>query len=195
MPIQRHFIDWNQPALPATADYVIDRYANGRELDLRNLVLVFTGRRASRRFMELLLEKASEKWPAFTPPRMTTFQKFPEMLYRQQNQLADDLTQLLVWKKALSSISASELKAALPSIPNDDAVPSWLSLCESLRTQHNELAEDGMEFDEVFASLAKAGNREEAERWKALRRIQSEYLVQMDNLKLWDRQASRLIAV
>ncbi|MFY9253698.1 MAG: PD-(D/E)XK nuclease family protein [Fuerstiella sp.] len=195
MPIQRQFIDWNQPVLPATADYTINRYASGRELDLRSVVLVFTGRRASRRMLELLLEKAAKKWPAFIPPIMTTFQQFPEMLYRQRNQLADDLTQLLVWKKALSSISARELKAALPNIPKDDAVPSWLSLCESLRTQHNELAEDGMEFDEVFTALLKAGNREEGERWKALRRIQSEYLVQMDNLELWDRQASRLIAV
>ncbi len=195
MPIERHFVDWNQPVLPATADYIIKRYATDRELDLRNVVMVFTGRRASRRMLEILLDKASSRWPAFMPPRLATFQKFPEMLYRQRNQLADDLTQLLVWKKALSSISARELKAALPNIPKDDAVPSWLSLCESLRAQHNELAEDGMEFDEVFTSLAKSGNREEAERWKALRRIQSEYLVQMDNLKLWDRQASRLIAV
>lgn len=195
MPFQRHFIDWQQPILPAAADLIIERYATADELNLSNLVLVFTGRRASRRMLELLFEKAADKWPAFIPPRMTTFQQFPEMLYPQQHRWADDFTQLLIWKKALSSIPPRELKAALPTIPEDDAVPSWVSLCESLRAQHNELAEDGMEFDEVSKALRAAGNHPEADRWKALRRIQSEYLMQLDELQLWDKQASRLIAV
>jgi ATP-dependent helicase/nuclease subunit B len=195
MPIQRRFIDWNQPVLPAVADLLIDRYASEDQLDLRNVVMVFTGARAGRRMLELLLEKASGRWPAVMPPRMVTFRHFPEMLYPQRQKLADDLTQLLGWKKALSSIPATELKAALPSIPGDEAVPSWMSLCESLRSQHNELAEEGMEFDEVAAALTRMGNHSEAERWLALRRIQSEYLMQMDGLGQWDREAARLVAV
>ncbi|MEZ6129951.1 MAG: PD-(D/E)XK nuclease family protein [Planctomycetaceae bacterium] len=195
MPVQRHFIDWKQPLLPAVADYLIHRYATEAAFDLRHVVMVFTGRRASRRMLELLFERASPKWPAFVPPRMVTFQQFPEMLYRPQTRFAEDLTQLLIWKKAISSIPAKELEAALPSIPDNDAIPAWLALCESLRAQHNELAEEGIEFDAVQAALERAGNRQEAERWQALRRIQSEYLMQMDNLGLWDRQASRLIAV
>lgn len=195
MPVTRHFIDWNQPVLPSAADYLIERYGTSRQLDLSNVVIVFTGRRASRRMLELLFEKAAPRWPDFLPPRMTTFQQFPEMLYRQKHRWADDLTQLLIWKKALSAIPAADLKAALPTVPDDDAVPSWLSLCESLRRQHNELAEDGIEFDVVQQALERSGNRKESMRWKALRRIQSEYLMQLDVLQLWDRQASRLIAV
>ena len=177
MPVTRHFVDWNQPVLPAAADYLIERYGTSRQLDLSRVVIVFTGRRASRRMLEVLFEKASGRWPAFLPPQLTTFQQFPEMLYRQQHRWADDLTQLLIWKKALSSIPAADLKAALPSIPDDDAVPSWLSLCESLRRQHNELAEDGIEFDAVQQALERADNHKEAQRWRALRRIQSEYLM------------------
>ncbi|MEZ6124522.1 MAG: PD-(D/E)XK nuclease family protein [Planctomycetaceae bacterium] len=195
MPIRRQFIDWHQPLLPAVADLLVQRYAGHGRLDLRNVVMVFTGRRATRRMLEVLYERASPQYPAFIPPRMITFQHFPEMLYQPQNRFADDLTQLLIWKKAISSIPARELKAALPSLPADDAVPAWLALCESLRAQHNELAEEGIEFDEVFSALSSMGNEPEAERWKALRRIQSEYLMQMDRLQLWDRQASRLIAV
>lgn len=195
MPITRHFINWNQPVLPATADYVIDRYATSDELNLQNLVLVFTGRRASRRMLELLVEKAADRWPAFLPPRMVTFQYFPEMLYPQQKKAADDLTQLLVWKKAIGLIKPAELQAALPNIPDDDAVPSWFSLCESLRSQHNELAEEGMDFDAIHRAHAEIGNKSEAKRWKSLRRIQAEYLMQMDELDLWDRETSRLYAV
>ena len=177
--------------LPATAELIIERYATDDDLDLRHVVMVFTGRRAARRMLELLLEKASSRWPAFMPPRMVTFQRFPEMLYPQRQKLADELTQLLVWKKALSAIPAGQLKAALPAIPGDEAVPSWMSLCESLRSQHNELAEEGMEFDEVAEALSRMGNTSEAERWRALRRIQSEYLMQMDELSQW---IARLLA-
>jgi len=195
MPITRHFLNWNRPALPAAADYLINRYANGNQLDLSKVILVFPGRRAARRMLELLVQRGGAKWPALVPPRMVTFNQFPELLYPQQQKLADDLTQLLVWRKALYAVQPHEIKAALPERPDENSVSSWLALCESLRKQHNELAAEGMEFDEVHLKLVELGHSEEAERWKALRRIQAEYLVQMDDLKLWDRQAARLVAV
>ena len=195
MPVTRHFLDWEKPALTTAADYLIGRYANGDQLDMSKVIVVFPGRRAARRMLELLVQRGGTKWPALIPPRMITFTRFPEMLYPQKQQLADDLTQLLVWRKALYAVPAWEIKAALPNRPDEDAVPAWMALCESLRKQHNELAGEGLEFDEVHAKLIQLGNSEEAERWKALRRIQSEYLVQMDDLNLWDRQAARLVAV
>jgi ATP-dependent helicase/nuclease subunit B len=195
MPLERHFLNWDQPALPAAADYLIGRYASADQLDLSQVILVFPGRRAARRMLEILIQKAGSRWPGLIPPRMVTFQQFPEMLYRQQRKLADDLTQLLVWKQAICSIPAREIRAALPVIPPEEALSSWLSLCETLRRQHDELAADGMEFDEVFSALARTQRTAEADRWKALRRIQSEYLVRMDDLSLWDRQAARLVAV
>lgn len=195
MPLTRVFLDWNRPALPAAVDYLISRYAAGDQLDMSRVVLVFPGRRASRRMLELLVQKAGSRWPALIPPQMVTFQQFPELLYHPAKKLADDLTQLLVWKQAISSISPRELRAALPSLPGEDSISSWMALCETLRRQHDELAADGMEFDEVFEKLFRSGNKTEGERWKALRRIQSEYLMRMDELELWDRQAARLIAV
>ena len=195
MAITRHFLDWEKPALTAAADYLIRRYAHGDQLDMSKVILVFPGRRASRRMLELLVQRGGGKWPALIPPRMVTFTRFPEMLYPQKQKLADDLTQLLVWRKALYAIPSWEIKEALPNRPPEDSVPAWMALCESLRKQHNELAGEGLEFDEVYEKLMQSGDTEEANRWKALRRIQSEYLVQMDELKLWDRQAARLVAV
>jgi hypothetical protein len=64
MPITRHFLDWNKPALPAAADYLISRYANGDQLDMSRVILVFPGRRAARRMLELLVQRGSPKWPA-----------------------------------------------------------------------------------------------------------------------------------
>jgi len=195
MSLQRHFIDWNQPLLPAVADYVIKRYADGEQLDLRNVVMVFTGARASRRMLELLYEQASPTWPAFMPPRMVTFRHFPEMLYRPKRRFAEDLTQLLIWKRAIEAIPENQLKIALPQIPARDAIPAWLALCATMQTQHNELAEEGVDFNDVAEALEKLGNRDEAKRWHEFNKLQSEYLVQVDQMGLWDRQTSRLVAV
>ncbi len=195
MSITRHFVDWNKPALTEAADYLIRRYADADHLDMSQVILVLPGRRAARRMLELLVQRGGSKWPALVPPRMVTFNQFPELLYPQQQKLADDLTQLLVWRKALYAVRPQEIRAALPNRPDENSVSSWLALCESLRKQHNELAADGMEFDEVHLKLVELGHSEEAERWQALRRIQAEYLMQMDELQLWDRQAARLVAV
>ncbi len=195
MAITRHFLGWDKPALISAVDYLISRFAHGDQLDLSKVILVFPGRRAARRMLELLVQRAGNKWPAMLPPRMVTFNALPELLYPQKQQLADDLTQLLVWRRALYAVPEHELKAALPKRPPEDSVTGWMSLCESFRRLHNELAADGMEFDEVFEKLSQLGNYDEAERWKSLRRLQSEYLMQMDSLNLWDKQAARLIAV
>ena len=195
MSIERHFLGWDEPALPLAADLLIERYANAGELDLSQVILVFPGRRAARRMLELLVERSEDRYPALIPPRMVTFEQFPELLYPQQQKLADDLTQLLVWKRAIGNVPAAEIRPALTMLPPDDSLPSWMKLCESLRRQHDELAAEGLDFGDVFKALAGGGQSEETARWKALRRIQAEYLTQMDTLQLWDRQTARLIAV
>ncbi len=195
MAIATHFLGWARPALPQAADFLIERYAQDGELDLSNVVLVFPGRRAARRMLELLVEHTEGEFPSLIPPRMVTFQSFPELLYEQKLQLADELTQLLVWKKAIGAVPAKEILPAIPNLPAEGALTSWIRLCDSLRRQHDELAAEGLDFDDVFKALSKSGATDEAVRWKALRRIQSEYLWQMDTLRLWDRQTARLLAV
>ena len=117
MAIERHFPGWEQPALPLAADYLIQRYAAANELDLSCVILVFPGRRAARRMLELLVERADGKYPALIPPRMVTFRHFPELLYPQKQKLADDLTQLLVWKRAICAVPEHEIQPAITTLP------------------------------------------------------------------------------
>lgn len=195
MAIGRHFIGWDEPALPQVAQYLIGRCASVDELDLSGVILVFPARRAARRMLELLVELASDRYPDFVPPRMVTVGQLPELLYPQQKKLADELTRLLVWRRAVSLVPAHELRPALTRLPPDDALSSWIRLCGSLKNQHDELAGEGLDFADVVDTLYQGRSTEETARWEALRRIQSEYHMQMDDLNLWDRQTSRLIAV
>jgi len=195
MGINRIFLDWSRPLLPQAADYLLDRFASEDDLNLGNVTLVFPGRRGARRMLELLVQKAQSPFPAWTPPQLITFAQFPELLYEQQLKLANDMTQLLAWREALRRVPRHETQDAFPHLPEPDAFQAWLSLCQQLRKQHNELAADGKEFDEIVVALEQFGLPAESHRWQALRRIQAEYLMQMDQLGLWDRQAARLIAV
>lgn len=195
MPISRHFLGLDHPALASACDYLISRYASGNDLDLSKVILVMPGRRAGRRIMEILVQRTFDRWPGLKPPRIVTFHSFPELLYPQQKPPADELTQLLVWRAALFAVPAKQVLAALPHPPDAGSVNAWMALCKSLMRQHNELAAEGLDFDDVFTALASSGETEEADRWRALRRIQAEYLMQMDQLDLWDTQTARLIAV
>lgn len=195
MPISRHFLGLDRPALLSVCDYLITRYAHGDEFDLSKVILVVPGRRAGRRMLETLVQRAGERWPGMRPPRIVTFHSFPELLYPQQHPAADELTQLLVWRTALFTLPPQQIRAALPHPPDPASVNSWLALCKSLMRQHNELAAEGLDFDDVFTALSRSGEVQEADRWKALRRIQAEYLTQMDQIDLWDAQTARLVAV
>ena len=195
MTITRCFFDWNRPFLPQVADYLTNRYARGTTLDLTGVILVFPGRRAARRMLELLVERSEQNHPNLLPPQMHTFETFPELLYVQRQRLADPLTERLVWKQALTAVPSETARAALSHLPSADALSNWLRLCESLRQQHQELAAEGLDFSDVQVLLEQKKHDEEAARWQALRTIQAEYLCQMDRLNLWDRQTARLYAV
>ncbi len=195
MAIDRYFLGWDQPALPLVADYLVQRYASTNQLNLAGVILVFPGRRAAHRMLELLVDHAAARYPEMIPPRMVTFSHFPELLYLQKKKLADDLTQLLVWKQAVNAVPEREIRPAIATLPPEDSLPSWMKLCDSLRRQHEELAAESLNFDDVFRTVARTNPGEEADRWKALWRIQAEYLMQMDGVELWDRQTARLVAV
>lgn len=195
MSVARHFLDWSRPVLPQAAAYLIDRYARAGELDLSSVVLVFPGRRAARRMMELLLQLAGDDYPALVPPRMVTFHQLPEMLYPQQRTLADDITQLLVWRHAMESLDPADIADALPHLPDSDALTAWMSLCRTLRDQHDELVADAVEYDTIVQLLTELNLPSEQRRWDQLRKIHAVYLQQMDTLALWDRQEARLVAI
>lgn len=195
MAITRHFLGTLQPALASAADYLIHRYASGHELDLSKTLVVLPSGRASRRLLELLVQRGGDRWPGLRPPRILTFAAFPELLYPPRKPFADDFTQLLVWRQALFTVPHEALKAALPHPPDPDAIGAWTALCTTFRSQHRELAAEDCDFRMVADRLKKSGPAAEAARWEALALLQDQYHKCMDQLDLWDQQTARLEAV
>ncbi|MBW3542501.1 MAG: PD-(D/E)XK nuclease family protein, partial [Planctomycetes bacterium] len=190
--IERVFLGWDRPALPAVVDWLIERFAPAGEADFGQVIVVVPGRRAGRRLLELLIERSDSR---LVPPEIITQGELPELLYRAKRPFADELVQHLAWVQALRQLGPAALRDVVPDPPAADNAAGWLLLGELLAKQHTELAADGLDFADVARRGGEVEHFDEAHRWKALRKVQQEYLSILDALELWDRQTARLFAI
>jgi ATP-dependent helicase/nuclease subunit B len=206
MPITRRFLDWSRPALPAVVAAVRERYTVMGHCDLSNVVTVFPGRQAARRFLELLVqspdatdsdpEPSSNDSPgALVPPEIITVGQLPELLYVPKRPFASALTQRLAWAEALKNLPRERLERVVRHPPAEHDVDAWMALGELLSNQHRELAADLLNFAAVAELGAKLAGFNESPRWKVLAEVQNYYLGILDSYELWDQQTARLVAI
>lgn len=190
MPIERAFIDWSEPLLPAVARELLADCA--LPADFSEMIAVVPGSRAGRRFRELLVEVTGGR---HTPPRVITISELPELLYVPQKPFASDLVQRLAWIKSIQSLPRAQLDAVVRRSPDKDDTDGWFALAELMWRQHRELAADGLDFADVLERGGAVESFSEQVRWRTLNRIQQAYLRTLDDLGLWDRQTARLVAL
>ena len=195
MALTRKFLGLQQPALHSAAEYLFARYARPPLLDLRNTVIVVPGRRAGRRLLEVLVDRAESDALRLRPPDIATVGRLPEHLYHPQRPFANELVQRLAWVSVLKKTPPDQLAPLVPHAPEHDDVARWLELAELLRRRHVELAAERMDFEKVAQSIGRAGGESERRRWETMAAIQSAYHSLLDRLELWDRQTARLIAI
>jgi ATP-dependent helicase/nuclease subunit B len=192
MPIRRIFLNWDRPVLPKLVDDLLQRSRSTTHIDLSHLILVFSGRQAERRCLEILTERAGG---ALCPPMTATVGRLPELLYLPKRPFASTLVQQMVWAQALQKTPESKLRRLMQSIPDPEDQAAWLRLGDLLRRQHAELAGDQLDFAEVWKRGTTLPGFSESERWKLLAAIQTDYWRLLDALELWDQQTARLEAI
>lgn len=192
MPITRKFFDWTTPALPRIVDWLCETRTRGGLVDLSDVILVFPGGRAGRRFSELLTERTQGR---NDPPRIVTPSALPELLYPPQRPFANGLTQQLAWKAALQTLSPSELRVLTDRPPAEGDDTRWTALADLILRNHTELAADGHDFSSVVRHGDGLPGFREHERWEVLWSVQDRYLALLDRLELWDRETARLKAI
>ncbi len=195
MPITRKFLDWTQPALPAAVEYLQQEYRQRQTLDLDQVVLVVPGGRAGRRLLELLAEYAETDSLLFFPPQIRTAGSLPELLYEPKRPFANDLTQQMVWVRALQGADRERCRQFIPTLPAEQDLSAWMELAGVLSRQHRELAADGLNFRDVASHGQQIDGFPETERWQFLSDVQQRYLNTLDGLGLWDLQTARLVAI
>lgn len=202
--MERFFLGWNGPVLPAACDFLIRRHAKNGRLDMRHVVLALPGRRANNRLEEMLAERVGELAdrgeldPAWYPPEFSTLGTLPEKFYERKYPIADDLTQRFAWLRAVDRMEDENfdlLARFLPHPPARTDLESRLALGKLLGNLHKELAADALDFSDVAKLCGRLHLESEKDRWETLAKIQDVYLRTLDDLDVWDLQTARLFAI
>jgi ATP-dependent helicase/nuclease subunit B len=194
-PVERVFLGWNRPALPAAAVHLIEHYIEGRLADLRPATIVLPGRRARRRVIELLLDEAELRGVTLIPPRATTVGNLPELLHSSPRPLADGVTSRRAWSQALRSVDRHAVETVFPHLPEGDSLSQWDELAGLLAGLHENLAREGHRFANVAAICSSGLPFDDGTRWEVLGRVQRRYLKILEQAGVADRFETRIVAL
>ena len=176
MPIERHFLGWDGPALPRAVDWLRGRYGQ----DMSGVTVVTPGGRAGRRLLELLV--ASSPNGALQPPERVTVGGLPERLY-DAGRVADELTCLLTWVGVLRDADDVTVMQLTPQRPAHGDALGWIDLAEELASLREQLAAEGLS----AADAAEQG----PERWRAVADLERAYRQRLEAAGRIDRHAAR----
>src|SRR5690606_11073236 len=129
MPITRTFLDWSRPALLQVADWHARKYDDGEIADLSEVQVVLPCRKASRRLLELLVERTDS---LLSPPQIITEGQFPELVYEPQRPFAGHLVQQLAWGEAVRRLPRPTAERVIRDLPHDGDVDGCVALGELL---------------------------------------------------------------
>ena len=188
MPIERHFLGWDEPPLHRAASWLRGRYScpggPRTQLDLSAVIVVVPVARAGRRLLELLVSE--RHGVQLVPPRIVTVGQLPELLY-DASAVADELTSLLVRTTALRDAERVMLERLSPHLPARDNLARWLDLADELAQVSLEL---GAQMRAPADAAAQVGGR-----WEAIAALEQAYLALMAQRGLQDISAARRAAL
>ena len=193
-PSIRSFLDLNKnrPLLRTVAEGLAEEHTHRGVLDLEDVIVAFPGRRAGRRFLEILLDCADEKRLRVSPPRITTVGRLPELLVTPGVLFppAGRTLRRWAWVRAFLSAKDEERNHLLPAAFTEDGLSSWIRLADDVDRLRREVGAGMAGFADV---PRKAGNALPAgarERWRALAALHGRYLSILKDTGFadpWDR--------
>ena len=176
MPIERHFLGWDGPALPRAVDWLRNRYGD----DMSLVTVVTPGGRAGRRLLELLV--ASSPHAALQPPERVTVGGLPERLY-DAGRVVDDMACLLTWVGVLRDADDQTVMQLTPQRPAHDDALGWMDLAEELASLRERLAAEGLS--------ARDAAEQGPERWRAVTELERSYEQRLKAAGRVDRHTAR----
>ncbi len=192
--VHREFLGWSEPALPLAADWLLEKFGP----DMSALTMVLPGRRAGRRLIELLVQRAPAAW---SPPQMATLAEVTDMLVDYPRPRAGVYQRTLCWTMALQGCDPAQLQHLLSTPPQPNDLQGWWKLAELLDRLHAELAAEALTCADVLgndldgrAYLADSP-AQETERWKVLAHVQNAYAQALDDAGVCDHHLERTKAL
>jgi len=185
---RRVFLGWNDPLLPAAADWLVAEHGD----DLGELLVALPGARAGRRLGELLARRLPSSW---RPPRIVTAGRLPDELLALELPIAPRLVRTLLWAQALADLPERPRRHLLATPPARDDRHAWFELAAEVRALFGELAAEGRSFADVLRLALGEESEGERARWEALVLAQSAVERALAEAGLADPHVARLRAV
>ncbi len=173
--MQRHWLDWSRPLIPATATWLIERHAAGGRCDLRELRCVLPGTRAGRLLLHTLISQASRQRIKLVPPKMLTPGALVEVSVPPTSETATQLECSLAWMHVLREADPVMVAPLLPKPPEQADWPAWHDLAVKIGDVTSELAGELLSFADVARTAAQLGMEREADRWEVLVQLERRY--------------------
>lgn len=189
------FLGWSQPALPAAAAVLANRYADGDAVDMRDAALVLPGARAGRRLVELLLDEAQSRGLRLVPPRVVGVGSLAERLYTPAAPLASGAVRRRAWARALRELARDRLARIFPEPPAAADLIAWQRLAATVERLHDEVAGAALRFQTVADHCRGDLLFADFERWTVLAEAQQAYEGILSDLGLADPGLARIQAL
>lgn len=187
MPTQRIFLDWDQPALPQVADWLL------AQSSLADHLLVLPGSRAGRRLMELLLVKGDGH--LVDPPQITTLGSLAEKLITDLPQITCPSALQLVLLKAMQQLDHDQQSLLTPNPPQISQPLAWQSLVTPIDRLFQMLGSAGLLPNDVMQQSTDWPQFTQHQRWDVVTHIHENYVRMLDENNLHDLNIERIRAL
>jgi hypothetical protein len=130
----------------------------------------------------------------------------PEKFYEQNFPIANEITQLFAWRRAILNVQNSDsnsdfnsqaesLQNLLPYPLDEFDIANGIALGKIFAELHYELVSDNIEFNKIIDKYKALNLPHEIKRWEALNSLKDEYHNILDKLEISDLQSARQFAV
>ncbi|MGL4461756.1 MAG: hypothetical protein ACRC1K_06340, partial [Planctomycetia bacterium] len=188
MELERVFLDWSRPVLPAAAEDLARRYSRKSLVDLGGALVVLASARARRRFVELLLDEADALNAALAPPRFASPTELPALLlparFADGRRPAPPAACRWAWCETLRRPGAADLVRVLPHSPAVDDHVGWARQGALFQRVYDQLSAARRSLDDLCEQAVGADG--EIERWAAFRALAGVYRRRLADVGLVD---------
>jgi ATP-dependent helicase/nuclease subunit B len=188
------FLGWTEPILQASVKLLVQNHRNETSINFSTVTCALPGKRAGRKLLELLANEGERLGLAVIPPRTVTTGKLPEMLLGINSSTESSLRKHLLWHAVLQEADPNCLKSIFPKLQGwQDSLnmSAWELGCylDSLR---KELGGAGKQFKEIPQMVDGFASEE---RWRALAKLEEDYLALCQKTETLDQLTLRLAAL
>ncbi len=187
MPIERIFLNWDKPLLPAAADFLLQLSSRR---DFRDILIALPSGRSKRRLEELLVAKAGTG--GILPPRILTPGELIDHICGVDETCCGSSDSLLAWADVLRQQESESLEALIPGSARFRSAASWLAVARHIEDLRSELAGAGHSFADLPEQVETLTDFDDHSRWSVLAMLEEAYLEKMRSLALEDRHQRRL---